>query len=59
MDNGFKKNGPVNHFTRGYIAAIFAAGFEKPARSFEVKENKSIVTGAGTSSFSVEKKQVG
>jgi hypothetical protein len=50
-----KHNGPVNHFTRGYIAAIFAAGFDKPARSYAVTEKDSIVTGAGTGSFAVEK----
>jgi hypothetical protein len=62
VDKGWQEKwgnnkGPVNHFTRGYIAAIFAAGFDKTARSYIVKENESMVTGAGTSSFSVEKRQ--
>jgi len=37
---------PINHFTCGYVAAVFAATFEKPARSYEVSETASIVMGA-------------
>jgi hypothetical protein len=36
----------VNFFTRGYIAAMFAAALDKPARSVEVIETESIVTGS-------------
>ena len=45
---------PVNHFTRGYIAAVFGAAFDKPARSFKVTETASIVMGKPASSFVVE-----
>jgi len=54
-----KTDGPVNHFTRGYIAAVFEAAFDKPARSYDIKETKSIVTGAPATTFTIEKKQRG
>jgi hypothetical protein len=41
-----KHDKPINHFTCGYVAAMFAAAFDKPARSFEVNERSSIVMGA-------------
>lgn len=44
---------PVNHFTRGFIAAIFGAAFDKPVRSFKVTESASMVKGAATGSFLV------
>jgi hypothetical protein len=40
---------PVNHFTCGYLAALFAAASGKPARSFQVVENASMVMGAPAS----------
>jgi predicted hydrocarbon binding protein len=60
VDSGWQKkwgnnDKPVNHFTRGYIAAIFGASFDKPARSYRVTENTGMVTGTGTSTFTVEK----
>lgn len=60
VDSGWQKkwgnnDKPVNHFTRGYIAAVFGASFDKPARSYTVTENTGMVTGAGTSTFTVEK----
>jgi predicted hydrocarbon binding protein len=45
---------PVNHFTRGYIAAMFGAAFDKPARSYKVTETESIVMGNPSSIFVVE-----
>ncbi|MEJ2199567.1 MAG: hypothetical protein P8X63_00910 [Desulfuromonadaceae bacterium] len=42
---------PINHFTRGYVAAAFAAIFDRPARSFSVSETAAIVTGADQSVF--------
>jgi hypothetical protein len=44
---------PVNHVTRGYLAAMFAAAFDKPARSYAVAETASIVKGDPKSAFSV------
>lgn len=41
-----KQNKPVNHFTCGFVAALFAAAFSKPARSYNVTETASIVMGA-------------
>lgn len=48
-----KHDKAINHFTRGYIAAMFAAAFDKPPRSYQVDETASIVTGAETSAFTV------
>ncbi len=45
---------PVNHFTRGFVAAMFAVAFDKPARSYEVTESAAIVTGAAESVLSVK-----
>lgn len=45
---------PVNHFTCGYIAAVFAAAFNKPARSYTVSEAASMATGAPEGTFSVK-----
>ncbi len=43
----------INHWTRGYIAAVFAAAFDKAARSYEVVEVSSIVKGDMQSKFIV------
>ncbi len=48
-----KQDKPVNYFTCGYIAAMFAAAFNKPARSYEVVETASIVKGDEQSRFTV------
>lgn len=37
---------PLNHFTRGFVAAVFGAAFEKPARSYTAEETESIAMGA-------------
>lgn len=42
---------PVNHVTRGYVAATFAAVFELPSRTWRVGERESIVSGAERSIF--------
>lgn len=44
----------VNFFTCGYIAAMFAAATNKPARSFVVTETESIVSGSSVSKFQVQ-----
>ncbi len=49
-----KHDKPINHFTRGFVAAMFAVAFDKPARSFEVVETAAIVTGAPESVLSVK-----
>lgn len=37
---------PINHFTCGYIAAMFAVAFDKPVKSYTVTETESMaVTG--------------
>lgn len=48
-----KTSKPVNHLTRGYIAALFAAAFGKRRRSYAVLETASIASGAPQSCFSV------
>jgi hypothetical protein len=61
MDKGWemkwdKRDTPMNHWTRGYIAAMFAATFGKPARSYEVEEVEALITGAPQSKFTVRLK---
>jgi len=51
IDEGWlKKFGPrttpVNHFTCGYVAAMFGAAFNHPPRSYQVTEKNSIACGA-------------
>lgn len=41
-----KNNKAINHFTCGYVAALFAAAFSRPARSYNATEVASIVMGA-------------
>ena len=43
----------INHFSRGYIAAMFGASFRKPPRSYQVTEVESKVTGANANLFEV------
>jgi hypothetical protein len=44
---------PVNHITRGYVAALFAVLFGRAPRSYSVVETQSIVSGAAVSRFNV------
>jgi len=44
---------PVNHLGRGFIAALFAAAFDRPRHSYAVTETVSIAAGAAESHFSV------
>ncbi len=44
---------PVNHFTRGFIAAMFGAAFNAPVGSFRVTEEASIAAGAPEGKFVV------
>jgi len=41
-----QRNKPINHVTCGFVAAMFAAAFSRPARSYQVTETASIVMGA-------------
>lgn len=54
-----KNDEHINYFTRGYVAAMFAAAVDKPARSFTVTEHESIVTGAKVSVLEVKPAQGG
>lgn len=59
VDDGWLKkwgqhDKPINHFTCGFVAAMFAAAFDKPARSFEVTESASKVMGAAASQLAVK-----
>lgn len=49
-----KSDEHVNHFSCGYVAAMFSAATNKPARSFSVVEKNSIATGSETSILEVE-----
>jgi hypothetical protein len=44
---------PVNHLTRGFIAGLFAATFDRSPRSYTVAETASIAAGAPQSRFVV------
>lgn len=48
-----QRDEPVNFIGVGFVAAVFAAAFGKPARSFAVTEVQSIVAGADRSAFQV------
>jgi hypothetical protein len=49
-----KSEAHVNYFTCGYIAAMFAAAVDKPARSVSVTETESIATGSDSSILQVK-----
>lgn len=51
-----KRDTPMNYWTRGFIAAMFAATFGKPARSYQVEEVEALITGAPQSKFTVRLK---
>jgi len=58
VDDGWIKkwgqyNEPVNYIGAGYIAAMFAAAFDKPIRSYRVVETLSRVKGDAKSHFKV------
>jgi hypothetical protein len=44
---------PINHFTRGYVAAMFGSAFNKPLKSYLVTEEASISTGNPEGKLSV------
>lgn len=48
-----RRDRPVNFIGCGFIAAAFAAAFDKTPRSFRVTETQSIVSGAAQSLFNV------
>jgi len=59
LDEGWLKkwgphNDPVNHFTCGYVAAMFGAAFNKPLKTYAVTEVASIAAGSPESRFSVK-----
>ncbi|NMC74971.1 MAG: hypothetical protein GYA56_11555 [Geobacteraceae bacterium] len=45
---------PVNHFTCGYVAAMFGAAFDKPLKSYTVTEVASIAAGDPEGKFIVK-----
>ncbi len=49
-----KATAPVNHFTRGFVAATFGAAFGKPAQSYAAEEILSIARGDATTTFKVK-----
>ncbi len=58
VDEGWVKkwgrlNRPINHITRGYIAAMFSAVLGTATRIFDVHETASIVAGDEKSKFKV------
>jgi predicted hydrocarbon binding protein len=59
VDEGWQKkwgkhDKPINHFTCGFVAAVFAAAFGKPARSYRVTETAAMVTGAAVGVLAVK-----
>lgn len=51
-----KRDTPVNYIGQGYLAAAFAAITDNPIGSFQVDETESIVSGAASSQFTINKK---
>jgi len=47
-------NKPINHFSCGYIAAVFEAAFNKPAKSYSVTETASMAVGETEGKFIVK-----
>lgn len=47
---------PVNYFTQGFIAAMFATVFDKPARSYAVFETDAKFSEKPVSSYTVTKR---
>ncbi len=47
---------PVNYLTAGFCAALCSSVLNQPLRAFKIKEIRSIVMGAETSLFKVERK---
>jgi len=45
---------PLNHFTCGYIAAMFGAAFNRPLRSYVVTEEANIAMGEPEGRFTVK-----
>ena len=52
-----EREAPVNHFTCGFIAAMFAAAFDAPPGSYQVRETVAMVSGAPEGSFAVVRNQ--
>lgn len=48
-----RRQAPVNFITQGFLAAAFAAAFDKQPGQYVVKETASIVSGAERSHFEV------
>jgi len=48
---------PINHLTCGYIAAVFAAAFNKPVKSYNVTEAVSMAGGDAEGKFIVRLSQ--
>jgi len=44
---------PINHFTCGYIAAMFAVAFNKPVGSYTVNETESMAVNGSEGAFMV------
>jgi predicted hydrocarbon binding protein len=58
VDEGWKMkfgqaDHPLNYFARGFIAAMFECAFDRPARSYQVKETASMAMGNEQNLFSV------
>ena len=47
-------NKPINHFTCGFIAAVFGAAFNKPARSYTVTKTASMTSNKSEGKFLVK-----
>jgi hypothetical protein len=45
---------PINHFTCGFIAAVFAVAFNKPTKSYTVTETASMAVGDSEGKFIVK-----
>ena len=46
----------INHITRGYISALFAALFDTQPRTWDVRETSAMIAGADRSEFTAVRK---
>jgi hypothetical protein len=50
-----KSKTSINHFTCGFVAAVFGAAFDRPPRSYQAEEISSIATGNEESVIAVRR----
>lgn len=52
-----RRDRPVNLFTQGFLAAVWSAVGDEPTGTYQVREVQSLVSGASSSVFTVERRK--